>query len=228
MATLSRRDRQRLAQLRKMAGEPTLREATDAAINAWVRAPALPGVRTPVTQARGRTARMRALEEWLGGEKAAAAAAGVTPRTWRGWDKGTRPTARSLAGLQGAYEEQLDVQAQAPARRRAQARRLADDADLAVGVKAFAEVQWEGYYNGQVTTSPKDIPYAPDPENEDAYRSNGCDFGPVPFPAVLRAWADGRNTGLALEDAISEAFSGPPGKRILLNAYRRGVRITLG
>lgn len=207
---------------------PSLRQAADAAVDAYVRAPALQGVRTPVTQRRGLLARMRALEEH-GGEKAAAAAAGVTPRTWRGWRAGTRPTARSLAGLQGAYDRDLDRRGQTPARRKAEARRLAA-AGTTVELNVKAEFQWDGYYNGQSTTGPSgpaDEEFPPEPGNRQAWRTAGVSIASADIGPLLRAWSAGRNTGAALEQIYQVEYSRGADPSVFLNTYYRGAEVTI-
>lgn len=85
-----------------MASFPrALRDALDAYYSVRGNAPE---IRTPITQRRGLTARLGALEKAYGGPKAAAAAVGIHPTTWTRWKGGQRaPSKASLAGVEGAY-----------------------------------------------------------------------------------------------------------------------------
>lgn len=98
-----------------------LAEALDAALRARYR---ISEVRTPITQRRGLLARMNQLEKYhtRGGDRPgqaatrAAESAGVSPRTWGEWRKGSRPpSASSARKLEGAYTRQITL----PAFRRA-------------------------------------------------------------------------------------------------------------
>jgi hypothetical protein len=211
---------------------PTLREAADAAIGTYVRAPALPGVKTPVTQRRGWQTRQRHLEASLG-EKAAAAAAGVTPRTWRTWMASVKPTARSLAGLQGAYERDLEAQSQTLPRRKAEARRLAAGGRQAY-VVVWAEIQWSGYYNGQADRrgGPSVAVYEadpPEPGNRDAHRGLVAGHGgQVALGELLRIWSAGRDTGRELDRMMNDEYIGLNQRpELFLNTYYKAARVQI-
>jgi hypothetical protein len=222
-----------MRQYSKGAVHPTLREAADAAVSAYVRAPRMAGVATPITQPRGLMPRLRALETAHGGEKAAAAAAGVTPRTWRGWKSGTKPTGRSLAGVQGAYERDLDRRSQTPARRHAEARRMAADGHQAyLGVKA--EIQWAGYYNGQADRSrpsgPATEAFAPEyGRHQAAHRElKATDSGTGNVSRLLLAWAAGRSTARVLDEMLNDEHVGKGiDPVIFLNWYFTGAEVIL-
>lgn len=194
-----------------------------AALQAWVdgvEVPALPGVKSPPDSRRGLVARMDALEHSHGGAKAAAAAAGVTPRTWSGWRKGGKPSRKSLSGLQGAYQADLKARAQTPARKRRQAR-LKASAGGGPHVKVRAEIQWDGYYNGNRHNVGSDRT-PPDSDNRQAYRV--VRFGRTPVRALLDAWSAGRDTGKALEDTLSSEYNGAV---IWLNTYYHEPEVTI-
>lgn len=78
--------------------------ALDLALRAWYPAG---GIKRPVSHRQGFTARVNALEKAYGSRKAAAAAAGIGPSTWRAWfgPKPRAASAASLARLDAAYDQ---------------------------------------------------------------------------------------------------------------------------
>jgi hypothetical protein len=212
--------------------QPTLRQATDAALEAYVQAPRLAGIKTPITRRVGLRARLNALEMSHGGEKAAAQAAGVTLPTWRTWKRGGKPAARSLAKVQGAYERDLDAKSQTPRRKRAEARRMAA-AGRTAHVVVVSELQWEGYYNGQAggrrggPSVASDVEEPPEQDNADAHRN--LDFGQVNISSALNAWARGQDAGDELEAIANDEFLGAAAndRGIFLNTYYRGAEVTI-
>lgn len=59
--------------------------------------------KSPISSTRGRQARMRALEKEHGSGPKAARAAGISPTTWRAWNKaGAKPRPETLQRLQDA------------------------------------------------------------------------------------------------------------------------------
>jgi hypothetical protein len=78
-------------------------EALDGALRAWY-PPG--GIKSAVSTKRGFTARVNALEKQYGSRKAAAAAAGIGPSTWRAWfgPNPRTPSAASLAKLDRTYD----------------------------------------------------------------------------------------------------------------------------
>ena len=204
-----------------------LRRATEQALKDYIDrhliVPPLPGVKSPPDTRRGLTARMDALERSHGGVKAAAAAAGVTPRTWGGWRKGGRPSRKSLGGLQSAYEADLSAKAQTPARKRRHARSLASGSrPYHVYVRARAEIQWHGYYNGQVGNVGAKYRHPPLPDNRAAFRPvDFHDNGPIDLRPVLHAWDNGQDAGEALEQALDAITGGDEDAHLFLNTYYR-------
>jgi hypothetical protein len=106
---------------------------------------------TPVTAPRGRTARMRALEDAYGSPAAAAAAVGVKPRTWKLWKtKDARPLARNLRRLDAEsgrlYSERRRRSAVVRLRRAFQAATKARQNGTAGGsnVRICAVIYWGG------------------------------------------------------------------------------------
>lgn len=77
-----------------------LEHALDEALTAHYRPRAIASASSTT---RGLNARMRALENVGGSPTAAARLAGVTPRTWNAWKRGTKPSRRSLERLERAY-----------------------------------------------------------------------------------------------------------------------------
>lgn len=153
------------------------------------------GVRTPITQRRGLLARMNQLEKRhthkgdRPGQAAtrAAQAAGIAPRTWRDWRKGTHPpSARSLAKLEKTYKDTYPLPA---LRRSLKAKGVPDKANVT------SEVKWNGYYN---QTAKRMIRFGP----------GGV---PATMRATIRAWAhDGPEAAaLAFEYGLSTAHSVP-------------------
>lgn len=121
-----------------------LSEALDAALLRYYR---VSEVRTPVTQRRGLLARMNHLEKLhrREGDKPgqaatrAAQSAGIAPRTWRDWRKGTHPPGpTSRRKLEAAYVRQITL----PALKRATKRKGAPNR-----VTVTATIRW--------TTSPR-------------------------------------------------------------------------
>lgn len=102
-------------------------------------------VKTPVTQRRGLTARMNALEKlFVGGRKGtertrAAEAAGISPRTWRKWRAGTQPPSpRLLRKLEDAFKRLVVTPKM---RRKLKAQGVPNT------VRITAVINWNGYYN---------------------------------------------------------------------------------
>lgn len=183
-------------------------------------APPLEGIKRPISQRQGLTARLRAIETATGGEKAAAAAVGVTARTWRGWKNNplSRPAARSLAGIERAYQDDLRARSEDPVRQRRYAMAKAKNTNVSIR----AEMQWDGYYNGQEEQVAADHPEAPDPENRKAHRR--VDFGRLDISSVVRAWLLGNDTRRPMEKVLSANFGNA---YIFLNHYYRNPSVTL-
>lgn len=66
-------------------------------------------IRSAVSSARGRAARITALEKAHGGPAGAARAVGVGPQTWRRWKKtgGQAPSQANLRRLDAAYQDSV-------------------------------------------------------------------------------------------------------------------------
>lgn len=186
-------------------------------------APPLKPIARPISHRQGLTARMHALETSHGGVKAAAQAAGVTPRTWRGW--ATNPRARlsrkSAQGLEQAYQDDLDERSADPLRQRRYALGKAKDAQI----KITAEIQWDGYYNGQAQTVAVQKPEEPLPPEVNGAAHRTVDFGVVDIGNVWRAWQAGRDTFRPMARDIRRAF----GAYVFPNSFHQGatVEITL-
>ncbi len=153
------------------------------------------GVKTPVTQRRGLLARMNQMEKGYAkkgdrpGQAAtrAAQAAGIAPRTWRDWRKGTHPpSARSVAKLEKAYKDRYTLPA---------LRRSIGTKGVPKKVNVTSETKWNGYYN---QTAKRLIRFGP----------GGV---PATMQATIRAWAhDGPEAAaLAFEYGLSAAHSVP-------------------
>lgn len=92
-----------------------LAEALDRALRARYR---IVDIKRPATHRQGLLARMNAIERLFpGGRKGSAArkaaeAAGIPARTWRDWRAGkTKPSARNLRKLEGAYVRKVQLPA---------------------------------------------------------------------------------------------------------------------
>lgn len=184
-------------------------------------APPLEGVKRPISHRQGLLARLSALEAAAGGEQAAARAAGVTPRTWRGWKRNptARPSRASLEGVQHAYGRDLRRRSRDPVRQM----RFALAKGRKARVKVWAEVQWAGYYNGQSERVTERQAAPPDPENRYAWRAGGVEFGTLDITAVVRAWKGGHDCKEPLDKIVSD----DQGAWIFLNSYYRGAKVTL-
>lgn len=195
-----------------------LSRALDAELDRVLAAPPLTGVKTPVSQRRGLTARISALEKSLGGPKAAARAAGVTPRTWNAWKTGRTPARRSLTRLDDAYKADLARRGNTSARRRATARQIAS---VTFAVRVTAEIQWDGYYNGQAESGPSNHSFPPLSDNTLAHRR--VDFGPLDLGRVVRSWGIHKDADQLLENLLSRQFNAS----IFLNAYYHTPHVEL-
>ncbi|MBW5252035.1 hypothetical protein JGS39_24050 [Streptomyces sp. P01-B04] len=81
-------------------------EALDGALRGWY---PVAGIKSPISQRRGFTARLNALERALGGRRAAAAAMGIGYSTWGAWfaKKPRGASAASLRKVDDAYAQLL-------------------------------------------------------------------------------------------------------------------------
>ncbi len=194
----------------------TTHQAIVAALQAKYTAPPLEPVKRPIGHRQGLTARLHAIEAGAGGEKQAAAAAGVTPRTWRGWKRNpaSRLSARSMAGVEQAYDTDLRRRSDDPVRQLRYALAKARSATVTI----TAEMQWDGYYNGQAERAPSDRPVPPlDPDNQRAHRQ--VRFGTLDISRVIRAWKDGGDTKRPMELVANKAYAAS----IFLNHYYRSA-----
>lgn len=146
----------------------------------------VPEVKSPITQRRGLLARMNQLEKLhtRKGDKPgqaatrAAEAAGIAPRTWRDWRKGTHPPgAASRRKLEGAYARQITL----PAYRKVTKAQGAPDR-----VRVAATIRW--------SDSPKKK------YNATPHRSTTLTGMRAAMVSVIRAWAG------AGPEAAAEAF----------------------
>lgn len=158
-----------------------LGEALDAALRARYR---VPDIKRPATHRQGLLARMNALEKLFpGGRKGSAArraaeAAGIPARTWRDWRAGkTKPSARNLRKLEGAFARKIQL----PAFRRALA-----DKKLPASVTVTGTIRW--------TDSPRKNYNATPHRTTTLVNMRGAMRG------VIRAWA------MAGPEAAAEAF----------------------
>jgi transcriptional regulator with XRE-family HTH domain len=158
-----------------------LSEALDAALRARYR---LADIKTPATQRRGLIARMDALEKLSPSPRKgtsarqAAEAAGIPARTWRNWRAGkTKPSARNLRKLEGAYARRITV----PAFRRALA-----DKKYPAKVRVTGTIRW--------TDSPRKM------YNSTRHRTTELVGMRGVMHAVVRAWA------MAGPQAAADAF----------------------
>jgi hypothetical protein len=183
-------------------------------------APPLKAIRRPVTHRQGLLGRMHALEETAGSERGAAAAAGVTVRTWRGWVRNpfSRPSKRSLEGVEAAYREDLQRRTEDPLRQMRYAMAQARDTNTWIE----AEIQWEGYYNGQEEKVKTKEPEAPHASNEGAHRP--VKFGRQDLSTVVRAWKLGQDTRKPMEKVLKRSYGN---SYIFLNSYFRDVSVKL-
>lgn len=194
----------------------------NAALDRAITAPALPGAKSPITQRRGLLSRLRALEKAHGGPRAAAAEAGVHPETWSKWKRGkAKPSPRSLIRVDSAYQSDLARRGNTPIRRRHHAAQI--DHQL-MFVAARAEIQWDGYYNGQKRNPaihPATARYAPYPDNAAARRR--VDFGRLDLAPLARAWGRREETGRILEELLSADQAAV----IFLNSYYRNPAVEI-
>lgn len=150
---------------------PTLPEALDAALRE--RYP-VQGVKTPATQRRGLSARMSQLEKHFtrkGDRKGtagrrAAAAVGISLRTWERWRKGEqKPTAATLRKLEAAHNQAVVFP---------KLKRKVNADQIPTKVNVAARVVWNGYRNQVEQRTVK-------------FRSNVR----AVMVATIRAWARG-------------------------------------
>jgi hypothetical protein len=154
-------------------------------------------VRTPVGQRRGLLARMNQLEKLHArkGDKPgqaatrAAESAGISPRTWRDWRKGTHPPgAASTRKLEGAYNRQITLPA---------FRKSIKEKKTPTKVNVTATIRW--------TDSDKKK------YNATAYRTvKFTKMGPV-MAATIKAWAGAgpEAAAAAFERGVSAMYRVP-------------------
>lgn len=171
-----------------------LSEALDAALLRYYR---VSEVRTPVTQRRGLLARMSHLEKLHArpGDKPgqaatrAAQSAGIAPRTWRDWRKGTHPPGpASRRKLEAAYVRQITM----PALQRATKRKGAPNR-----VNVTATVRW--------TDSPRKM------YNNTPHRQVKLTGMSPAMAATVRAWtaAGPEAAAAAFERGTSQVYRVP-------------------
>ena len=199
-------------------------DAHQAIVNALERGDYTPAplqrFKRPITHRQGLTARLGALEHAHGGEQAAAEAAGVTARTWRVWKRNPRArlSVKSMRGVEQAYEADLTRRNDDPLRKLRYA--------LSRGHKALviitAEVQWDGYYNGQAEKVALKRPEAPQADNRAAHRT--VKFGTYDIQDVIRAWKNGHDTYRPLLELVRDSYGNA---WIFFNSYYQNVSVTL-
>lgn len=182
-------------------------------------APPLEKIKRPISHRQGLTARLTAIEAGRGSEKAAAEAAGVTLRTWRGWKRnpGAILARRSRAGVEQAYQDDWERRNRDPLRQMRYALAKARTAHPII----WAEMQWDGYYNGQGQSVGASQPAPPYADNTYAHRR--VDFQEQDISSVVRAWRTGRDTRGPMEQLLSTEYSAT----IFLNSYFRNVSVDL-
>lgn len=183
----------------------------------------LPRIKSPVSSGRGLAARLGVLERAHGGPAGAAAAIGVTLRTYSKWGRGGRPARRSLGLVDDAYEADVRRReaAQAPARRRERLRQMIRGSEsFRAHIKLYAEFQVDGYYNGQGHDGPSSTPYPPNADNHLAFRGVNLndvgtkeDFGPLLWALGISDAAAGR----MLESICQAVFHQNP--EVFANSY---------
>lgn len=183
-------------------------------------APPLTAIRRPISHRQGLLGRMHALETAAGSQRDAAADAGVTLRTWRGWLRNpfSRPAKRSLAGLEQAYADDLQRRSEDPLRQMRYAMAQARDTNLWIE----SELQWDGYYNGQAAKVAQNRPEAPLADNRAAHRP--VTFGRQDLSTVVRAWKLGQDTSRPMEKVLRRAHGNA---FIFLNSYYADVSVRL-
>lgn len=180
-------------------------------------APRLERIKRPISHRQGLTARLAAIEAGRGGEQAAAQAAGVTLRTWRGWKRHPKAVlARSSReGVEQAYDADWNRRNTDPVRQlRFALARAREEHDVTI----WAEMQWDGYYNGQ-SKSVGAKRKAPFPHNDQAFRR--VRFGGHDITPVVRAWKSGHDTRAAMEQLLSQNM----GAQIFLNSYHQNASV---
>lgn len=188
-----------------------------AALERHYRAPKLERIKRPISHRQGLTARLAAIEAGKGGEQAAAQAAGVTLRTWRGWKRNPRAVlARSSRkGVEQAYDADWERRNTDPVRQmRFALARAREEHDVTI----WAEMQWDGYYNGQAKSvgAKRKAPFA---HNDEAHRR--VRFGGHDISDVVRAWKAGHDTRAAMEQLLGSQM----GAQIFLNSYFKNASV---
>lgn len=179
-------------------------------------APPVERIKRPITHRQGLTARLAAIEAGTGGEQAAADAAGVTLRTWRGWKRNplSRLAGKSRQGVEQAYRTDWERRNADPVR---QMRYALAKARHEPEITITAEMQWDGYYNGQGFVGSERT--EPRRDNPAAHRQ--VQFGPHDISPIVRAWKAGRDTREPMEALLGDSF----GSQIFLNSYHRNVSV---
>ena len=197
-----------------------VREALAAAVDPLP----LPRIKSPVSSGRGLAARLNALEAAHGSVGGAAAAVGVTARTYRGWLRGGRPARKSLALVEDAYEADVRrrERAQAPARRRERLKQLIRRGEgFRAHLKLWAEFQVDGYYNGQGKDGPAQQPYSPRRDNQYAFR--GVNLGNEDTGRLISGLGHGDDTaGRAIQAICREVFGAG---YVFPNSYYRAPQL---
>lgn len=200
-----------------------VREALAAAVDPLP----LPRIKSPVSSGRGLSARLGALEKAHGGPAGAAAAIGVTLRTYAKWGRGVRPARRSLGLVDDAYEADVRRReaAQEPARRRERLRQMIRGSEsFRAHLKLWAEFQCDGYYNGEAKQKGATVgaPYPPLPENGAAFR--GVNLGSEDWAPLLGALGLGdAAAGRLLETICRQVFHANP--TVFPNSYHHAPQL---